>query len=76
MNTCYHCGREIKDDEDVLMKDMNIGFLELSRERKPFHRECWEIHKRKERMRSLKTLGAAAILCLAIVLLYFLPLLL
>jgi len=61
MNTCYYCGKEIRDEADLLMKDIDVGFLELSHERKPFHRECWETRRRKEKMRFVKTLCAVVI---------------
>jgi len=61
MNTCYYCGKEIRDEADLLMKDIDVGFLELSHERKPFHRECFEVRKRKERMRNIKIIALISI---------------
>jgi hypothetical protein len=72
MSTCYYCGKEIRDEAELLMKDIDIGFLELAHERKPFHRECFEVRKRKERMRFIKTLCAVVIPFAAFILIVWL----
>ena len=72
MNTCYYCGKEITDESELLMKDIDVGFLELSHERKSFHRECFEVRKRKERMRLVKGLCAVVIPLAAIFLIAWL----
>lgn len=56
MNTCYHCGRTIEDENLMVMKEINVGFLELQNTRQPFHSECWKKWRREKRMTTIKQL--------------------
>lgn len=58
MVRCYHCGREIENEDRMVMKEINIGFLELQNTRERFHSECFKKWKREKRMTMVKQMSA------------------
>jgi len=58
MVRCYYCGKEFKDEASIVMKEINVGFLELQTTRQPFHPECFKMWKREKRITMIKQLSA------------------
>ena len=70
--TCYYCKRTIKDENDMVVKNINTGFLELSQQRLAFHRACWKERHRKKRRETILTIVALISLpIVAVLIVYF-----
>ena len=69
---CYYCKRIIENENDMIVKNINAGFLELSQQRVVFHRACWEERHRKKRRETILTIVAGISLPIVAVLIVYL----
>jgi len=68
---CYECGKTINDNE-IVMKDVNIGFLMFQTARKPFHVKCWRKYYGRTRKEQLPLVSIIIVLPISIVVIYLL----
>lgn len=55
---CYWCKKIMDNENDMIVKNINTGFLELSQQRVTFHRACWEERHKKKRRETVLTIVA------------------
>ena len=75
MVSCYYCGRETEDEDRMVMKEINVGFLELQNTREAFHTECFKKWKREKIMTMAKqvTVTSTALMLFLYVVLVVIP---
>jgi len=61
---CYWCKRSIEDENDMVVKNINTGFLGLSEQRVAFHTVCREEYDKKKKRETILILS----ICAAIIL--------
>ena len=69
---CYYCKRIIENENDIVVKNINTGFLELSQQRVACHRACWQERHRKKRRETILTIVAGISLPIVAVLIVYL----
>ena len=64
----------MENESQILVKEINVGFLELSTTRETFHVGCWAKWRHEKRMTMLKwLLGAGVLLVILFLIVVIVP---
>jgi hypothetical protein len=63
-NRCHWCKRIIEDENDMVVQNINTGFLGLSEQRVAFHIACLENYRMSKRRETILILSVCAAIIL------------